>query len=411
MAPNSRLPSRAWLVVALLWVVGGLNYLDRVMITTMRSSLIDAIPMTEAQFGLLTTSFLLVYAALSPFAGFLADRFNRSVVIVASLLVWSMVTWMTAHARTYEQLLVTRLLMGISEACYIPASLALITDYHQGATRSLANGVLLTGIMAGSSLGGVGGWLAERHNWGYAFELFGLIGVGYSLVLGVFLRDPPRANAERTPLIGVFEKIELLSAIKSLFSTTSFLIVFLYWGLLGISGWMVIGWMPTFLQEHFHLTQGSAGLIATIYVNVASAVGLLIGGVWADRWSLRQTRACIFVTIIGLCASIPGILLVSYTTVLPLAIAGLILYGVASAFAGTEMMPILCMIVDRRYWATGFGILNLCGCVVGGASIYIGGLLRDSHVNVSVLFTCGAIGIGVCAALLFFIRPRLETVG
>ncbi|MDB6128759.1 MAG: transporter [Verrucomicrobia bacterium] len=68
------LPARAWLTVALLWVVGSLNYLDRVMISTMRGSLKEAIPMTEAQFGLLTTVFLLVYAALSPFAGFLADR-------------------------------------------------------------------------------------------------------------------------------------------------------------------------------------------------------------------------------------------------------------------------------------------------------------------------------------------------
>src|SRR5689334_21409341 len=128
MKPDS-LPSRAWLVVALLWVVGCLNYLDRVMITTMRSSLKDAIPMTEAQFGLLTTAFLLVYAVLSPYTGFLADRFNRSHVIIASLLVWSFITWLTAHARSYEQLLATRLLMGISEASYMPAALALVADY------------------------------------------------------------------------------------------------------------------------------------------------------------------------------------------------------------------------------------------------------------------------------------------
>src|SRR3954465_1158014 len=116
-------PLRAWLTVGLLWFVGCLNYLDRVMITTMRQSVVDAIPMTDAQFGLLTTVFLLVYGLLSPFAGFLADRFNRSRVILISLIVWSAVTWLTAHATTYGQLLTTRALMGVSEACYIPAAL------------------------------------------------------------------------------------------------------------------------------------------------------------------------------------------------------------------------------------------------------------------------------------------------
>src|ERR1043165_4346675 len=98
------LHSRAWLVVGLLWFVGCLNYLDRVMITTMRRSVIEAIPMNEAEFGLLTSAFLWTYALLSPFAGFLADRYSRSRVIVVSLFCWSVVTWLTAHSTTYWQL-------------------------------------------------------------------------------------------------------------------------------------------------------------------------------------------------------------------------------------------------------------------------------------------------------------------
>src|SRR5688500_11726224 len=99
LSEPSSVPRRAWLVVGLLWVVGCLNYVDRVMITTMRSSLKADINMSEAQFGMLTSGFLLVYGVLSPFAGFLADRFSRSRVIVWSLLIWSLITWLTAHAR------------------------------------------------------------------------------------------------------------------------------------------------------------------------------------------------------------------------------------------------------------------------------------------------------------------------
>jgi predicted MFS family arabinose efflux permease len=371
----------------------------------MRGSLKEAIPMTEAQFGLLTTVFLLVYAVLSPYTGFLADRFNRSHVIVASLLVWSFVTWLTAHARTYEQLFATRLLMGISEASYMPAALALVADYHRGATRSLATGILLGGVIVGSGLGGLGGWLAERQGWSYAFSLFGLIGIAYSFVLAFSLRDVPREKVnESTPTESV-QSVQLGQAIRTLFGSLSFILMFIYWGLLGLAGWMVVGWMPTYFQEQFHLTQGAAGLLATIYLNIATLVGFVAGGAWVDRWSLTNSRACIFVSVIGLCAAVPGILLVSNTNWLAVALAGLVLFGFTSSFAQTEIMPILCQISDPRYRATGFGVLNFFACVVGGATIYAGGALRDAQVDVSKLFQCGAVGVAICAGLLLFVKP------
>src|SRR6185369_9989106 len=137
-----------------------------------------------------------VYGLLSPFAGFLADRFSRSRVVLVSLFVWSLLTWLTGHAKSFEQLLVVRALMGISEAAYIPAALALIADYHRGNTRSLATGIHMTGIGVGAGLGGLGGWLAERHGWSYAFTIFGFIGVGYALVLVFALRDAPPERVE-----------------------------------------------------------------------------------------------------------------------------------------------------------------------------------------------------------------------
>ena len=408
MISENKLPARAWLVVGLLWFVGCLNYLDRVMITTMRTSLKEAIPMTEAQFGLLTTAFLVVYGVLSPFAGFLADRFNRSRVIVVSLFAWSLITWLTSHAKTFEQLLATRALMGISEACYIPAALALIADYHRGATRSRATGVLLGGVLVGSGLGGLGGWLAERHGWGYAFSLFGLVGIAYSFVLVLLLRDAPRASRDATAPAEPVSNVRLGEAITSLLGRGAFILSLSFWGLLGLAGWMVIGWMPTYFQEHFHLGQGTAGLSATVYLNIASLFGLVIGGTLADRWSLTNKRACIFVSVIGLCAAAPGIILLANTTLLPLAIAGLVLYGLMRSFADTEMMPILCLVCDPRYRATGFGLLNLFGCLVGGATIYAGGMLRDAHVDVSKLFLFGAGGLVVCAMLMLCVKPRVE---
>lgn len=404
----SRASFQAWMTVGLLFVVGCLNYLDRIMITTMRESIVHAMPMTEAQFGLLTSVFLWVYGLVSPVAGFLADRFSRSRVIIGSLFIWSAVTWLTAHSTNFGQLLATRALMGVSEACYIPAALALIADYHQGSTRSLATGIHMAGIMVGQSLGFAGGWIAEKYSWNNAFSLLGAVGVVYSVVLIFLLRDVPQYQKGTRRSEEKKEKVGFANGIKNLFGQGSFILALAYWGLLGIVGWMIGGWLPTYYHEHFNLSQSIAGLYATGYVYPASLLGVLLGGFIADRWSRKNSRARILVPAIGLCIAAPGIILASTTTVVAIAISGFILYALTRAFTDANMMPILCMVADERYRATGYGILNLFSCIIGGVGIYAGGMLRDAKVDLSRMFEFAALVAIACAILLFVLNHKLK---
>ncbi|HPT27658.1 MAG TPA: MFS transporter, partial [Bryobacteraceae bacterium] len=177
-------PSRyAWFVVALLVPVALLNYLDRQMLASMKFSLMTDIPDigSEANWGKILALFKWTYAFLSPVGGYLADRFSRRHVVALSLLVWSSVTWATGHVTSFDQLLLTRAIMGISEAFYMPAALALIADYHIGNTRSRAIGMHQMGIYAGVIIGGFTGYAAEHPElgWRWMFDLCGLAGILY----------------------------------------------------------------------------------------------------------------------------------------------------------------------------------------------------------------------------------------
>lgn len=402
---KSKLPKRAWLVVVLLAIVGCLNYLDRIIITTMRVSIIDAIPMTDAQFGLLTSVFLWVYGLASPFAGFLADKFNRSLVIIASVFLWSLVTWLTAYSTTFNHLLITRALMGISEACYIPAALSLIVEYHKSHTRSLAVGFHMVGIMIGSGLGFLGGWVAENHRWNTIFIILGIFGIAYAVLLVLLLKDAPKSQVEIASR-KTEDKVSFLHSVKVLFKLRSYILVLIAWGLLGVVAWLVVGWLPTYFQEHFDLTQGVAGLYATGYLYPAAILGLLLGGYWADRWSRSNPRARILVPVIGLCVAAPSVFIASYTDILPVAVICFMLYSLTKSFIDTNMMPVLCLITYPRYRATGYGILNLVATIIGGVGLYAGGVLRDLDVNLSTVYQIAALTMIISILILISVKPK-----
>ncbi|MDP1972967.1 MAG: MFS transporter, partial [Sediminibacterium sp.] len=171
MIQNKKYP---WIVVALLWVVALLNYMDRQMLSTMKPSMqIDIQELQSAtNFGYLMAIFLWIYGFMSPISGMIADRLNRKWLIVGSLFVWSTITFAMGFAQTFDQLYWLRALMGISEALYIPAGLSLIADYHSSKTRSLAVGIHMTGLYMGQALGGFGATIAAEFSWQNAFISF-----------------------------------------------------------------------------------------------------------------------------------------------------------------------------------------------------------------------------------------------
>jgi MFS family permease len=405
--PSHSVTRYAWLVVALLVPVALLNYLDRQMLASMKFSVMRDIPDIgrEANWGAILALFKWVYAFLSPIGGYLADRYSRRHVIAGSLFVWSLVTWTTGHVTSYEQLLATRALMGVSEAFYIPAALALIADFHTGPTRSRAVGLHQMGIYLGVMIGGFGGYAADHPDlgWRWAFSLCGLIGVLYAVPLFLMLRNPPRPadSAAMRPSPG--------GALRELLGNGSFILLVLYFTLPALAGWIVRDWMPAILKAEFNIGQGLAGVSATLYWQVAAIVGAVTGGWLADRWMHRTVRGRIYVSAIGMSLIVPAMFGVGYapeTGLLWVAIAFLVLFGIGWGFFDSNNMPILCQVARPELRATGYGIMNLVSISCGGFADWGFGLLRDRHVPLFGIFSVFASAAVISIVLVLLIRPR-----
>ncbi|MFA6239418.1 MAG: MFS transporter, partial [Candidatus Hydrogenedentales bacterium] len=185
-------------------------------------------------------------------------------------------------------------------------------------------------------------------------------------------------------------------------------VILLHWSLLAMAGWSFSGWLPTYLKEHFNMGQGAAGISATAYLQVAAFVGILVGGAWADAWNKTNVRGRILVPCIGLVVAGPALFMASSTSVLMIAIAGLLVYGLSRGFTDSNMMPILCQVADPRYRATGYGFMNFCSCTVGGIMIYVGGWLRDHDVSIGLVFQVSAVGLFLGGLMLLLIKPRRD---
>jgi MFS family permease len=407
MPPTQNALRYAWFVVALLFPVALLNYLDRQMMATMKASMVHDIPSiaNRADWGLVLGCFKWTYAVLSPFGGYIADRFSKRYVIGGSLLVWSMVTWWTGHVSTFHELMAARALMGISEAFYIPAALALISEYHFGPTRSRAVGVHMAGIYVGQILGGFAGYMADSpdHGWRWMFSTCGMIGVIYAIPLVAALRDPVR-NAPTAAETAAAKT----GVLRGLLGNRNFLLLVAYFTLPAIAGWVVRDWMPEILREKFSLGQGKAGVSAILYVQLASLVGALIGGTLADRWMKTTNRGRIFTSAIGMALFLPALFGVGNAPTLTLAIAGLIIFGLGWGFFDCNNMPILCQIARPEWRATGYGIMNFISISCGGFGDWAFGALRDRHVPLNLIFGVFA-GLALLSiVIVLMIRPAKE---
>lgn len=404
-----------WLVVALLWVVALLNYMDRQMLSTMQDAMkFDIVELQKAEaFGALMAVFLWIYGIVSPFAGVVADRVSRKKLVVGSLFVWSAVTYLMGYASDFTQLYWLRALMGVSEALYIPSALSLIADWHEGKSRSLAIGIHMTGLYVGQAVGGFGATIAATFSWHSTFYWFGIIGIAYSVVLALLLHDKPKAAAAvaASPNPATLMKKESLwRGLSVVLSTWAFWVILIYFAVPSLPGWATKNWLPTLFADNLGLDMAQAGPMSTITIAASSFVGVLLGGVMSDKWVLRNIRGRIYTSAIGLGMTIPALVLLGFGHSVVAVVGAGMLFGIGFGMFDANNMPILCQIISAKYRATAYGVMNMVGVFAGAAVTHLLGKWTDGG-NLGMGFAVlGGIVIVALVLQLACLRPTSDNV-
>lgn len=402
-----------WVVVGLLWVVALLNYMDRQMLSTMRDAM--EIDITELQsaanFGRLMAVFLWIYGLMSPVSGIIADRLNRKWLIVGSLFVWSTVTYLMGIADNFEQVLWLRALMGVSEALYIPAGLSLIADYHSDKSRSLAIGIHMTGLYAGQAIGGFGATVAAAFSWHTTFHWFGIIGIAYSILLMLFLREKKgHVQVEHIQSSAPKEKGAIFKGLALLFSNIAFWVILLYFAAPSLPGWAIKNWLPTLFAENLNIPMSQAGPMSTITIAVSCFVGVILGGLLSDKWVQKNIRGRVYTGAIGLGLTIPALVLLGFGHSFVAVIGAGILFGIGFGIFDANNMPILCQFVSSKYRATAYGIMNMTGVFAGAFVTDLLGRWTDGGKLGTGIAMLAVIVFIALTVQLYFLRPKTDNM-
>jgi MFS family permease len=400
-------PSYKWWVVGMLWFICFFNYADRMAINAVAKVLKSEYHLSNEDFGWIASAFMYVYALSAPLAGQVGDKLARKALIIGGLLVWSAVTGATALCRRFWEFVFVRGTEGLGETFYFPATMSLISDYHTKRTRSLAMGLHQTSVYAGT-IGGttLAGLLAESYGWQSPFLVFGVAGIMLGIVLAVFLREPSRNEAERRELGAIDESsapqaVPILQFLVELVRTPSaVLLMAAFFGANSVA-MVFITWMPNYLSEEFGMSLAMAGFSATFYLQMASVLGSVIGGVLADQARQRVPGGRILSQSLGALLGIPFIYLSGTTTNATRLVLFLALFGFAKGIYDANIWASMYDVIRPSRRATMLGLANMVGWAgAAAATSAIGVATTRFHVTMGEALSSTAVIYGVVALML-----------
>ena len=398
-----------WLLIGMLWFVCFFNYADRQAIFSVFPLLRDQLHLSNVQLGIVGGAFTWTYALFGPFAGSLCDRFPRKTLILGALVFWSLITAATSVCRDYSQLIAVRALSGLGEAFYFPAAMSIISDYHGAKTRSRAMSWHQSGVYAGTIAGGtVSGFFGQYYGWRSSFVFFGVAGIVLAIILWSLLKEPERGLSESIGAkagegqteAGASEKQAshgLLQGLREVLrNPMAVLLIAVFIGANFVAV-VFLTWMPTFLYNKFHMSLSMAGLNATVYIQIASVLGVISGGILADALIKKMAGGRMLAQSIGLLVGVPFVFLTGWTTSVGLLVVAMIGFGYFKGLYDANIFASLYDVVPVKRRGAAAGTLNSLGWLGAGfAPVAIAVSAEHYGMSASISATAGiyvAIGL------------------
>jgi MFS family permease len=414
--PLEARPNYKWSVVAMLWLISFFNYADRQAIFSVFPLLEREMNLSPVQLGVLGSAFAWVYGLSAPFAGMIVDRVKRKTAIIGGLHAWSVICMATVLSTNFRHLVFWRAAEGLGETFYFPASMSLISDYHDRRTRSRAMGLHQTSVYVGTIGGGFfAGLIGQYYGWRLSFIVFGGLGVLLGFVLNRFLIEPPRGAADRADLNASAaapaqgQKLSLGAFLRLVGRTPTLLCLMGAFMCANFVAVVLLSWMPKFLYDKFGMGLAMAGLTATIFVQLASMAGAPVGGWLADAWRRRTPRGRMAVQMAGVLGGAPFVALCGLTSSVGTLILALTVWGFFKGLYDANIFASVFDVVRPEARGTAAGFMNAIGWLAGGGSapIVIGIIAQRESLGLAIALASTvyiAAGLLLLIGILFFVK-------
>lgn len=392
---------QAWFLVLHLAGAFFLAYVARQSIFSIFPILRSQLQFTEVQLGLTGTVFLWTYALANPVAGYLGDRFSKKMLVVSSVILWSLCTVMIGFTQSVSSLLAWRAALAVAQALYIPAAIALIAQTHSEYSRSKALSLHGMGQFAGVIFGGwYGGFVAESLGWRWMLWIVALAGILYGAVLMVLLKE----KTEKQPS-SEESAIRKDTGLSTVLTTPTYVVFcFVFFAICAML-WILYAWLPDLLQAKFHLPLATAGLVATGYVQVSMIIGLFCGALLGDWLTKQHKRGRLYLMILGLALCSPSFYFIAAGDSLEGVKLAASAYGFFKGIFSANFLASVVDVLPQTQHGFGVGFVNMIGAIAGGLSAYLFGLLK-TQFTVEQIFGLAA-GLGIAGSFILAIATWL----
>ncbi len=389
-----------WLVLALLVLVGALNYADRTAYTTVLPLLRKDLHMSDVELGSIGAVFLWSYGLISPFSGAMGDRFSRSGIVIFSLAAWSAVMALTGFVTSVAWLLFMRALLGIAESFYIPAATGLLAEQHQTRTRALSMGIHLSGFYLGLTAGGAfAGFVGQMHGWRFTVQCLGVAGLVLALISSGILvrkRQPASAAATARPV-----RLSTREVVKTLLGSPGYWVIIGEALLASMGTWIFFYWLPLYFSETYKLSLAEAGVAGTVPSNVGAIAGLLLGGWFSDRVARKDFRKRMLCQTLFCFASIPPLFFFALSPALWVMYVVVFSFSFLKTFGQSSESPLLCELLPEAAWSSAAGFLNFANCIAGGVALLLAGILKQ-RLGLAMIFASLSVIMAAAGLILAF---------